>query len=100
MLVGLGIKVIIITFIVVTVIMLMQAVSHDSPVVRTAAQAALSELPYPLYAALPSSQQAQICSWVWHACQRDSAAAVRAAAAKCLGRIAERMPVQSCPSGL
>ncbi|KAL3153661.1 hypothetical protein ABBQ32_013262 [Trebouxia sp. C0010 RCD-2024] len=77
-----------------------QAVSHDSPVVRTAAQAALSELPYPLYAALPSSQQAQICSWVWHACQRDSAAAVRAAAAKCLGRIAERMPVQSCPSEL
>ena len=79
---------------------MLQAVSHDSPVVRTAAQAALSELPYPLYAALPSSGQAQICSWVWKACQHDSAAAVRAAAAKCLGRIAEGMPVQSCPSGL
>lgn len=78
----------------------LQAVCHDSPFVRTAAQAALSELPYPLYGALPSSWQAQICSWVWEACQHDSAAAVRAAAAKCLGRTAEGMPVQNCPSGL
>lgn len=48
---------------------------------------------------MESAWQAQICSWIWHACQHDSAAGVRAAAAKCTGQVAEGMPVQGCLSG-
>ena len=77
----------------------MQAVCHASPIVRSAAQAGLCELPHPIYEALEAAQQAQICNWIWHACQHDSAAAVRAAAAKCLGHVVEGMTLQGCPSG-
>ena len=77
----------------------LQAVCHESSFVRSAAQAGLSEMPYPVYQTFASVQQTQICDWIWHACQHDSAAAVRAAAVKCLGHVAEGMPWDGCQSG-
>ena len=78
----------------------MQAVCHSSALVRSAAQAGLSELPYCAYRYLPQSQHGQIWQWVWDACQNDEAAAVRAAAAKGLGHLAGGVPVQCCQSGV
>ncbi|KAL0055415.1 hypothetical protein WJX82_000229 [Trebouxia sp. C0006] len=75
-----------------------QAVAHSSPSVRSAAQASLADLPCIILQSLTLAQQARVWQWVWHACQHDEAAAVRAAAAKCLGYVAGSVPVQDCQS--
>ena len=77
----------------------LQAVCHESSFVRSAAQTGLSEMPYPVYRMFASDEQTQICEWIWHACQHDSTAAVRAAAVKGLGHIAESMPWDERQSG-
>ena len=79
--------------------LLLQAVAHGSPLVRSAAQAGLSDLPPPTLHSLTLTQQRRVWQWVWHACQRDEAAAVRAAGAKCLGSIAGGVPVEEYISG-
>jgi len=80
--------------------LLFQAVAHSSPSVRSAAQASLADLPCAILQSFTLVQQGRVWQWVWHACQHDEAAAVRAAAAKCLGHVAGSVPVQECQSGL
>lgn len=80
--------------------LLFQAVAHSSPLVRSAAQASLADLPCAILQSFTLVQQGRVWQWVWHACQHDEAAAVRAAAAKCLGHVAGSVPVQECQSGL
>ncbi|DBA95791.1 TPA: hypothetical protein ACH3X1_001342 [Trebouxia sp. C0004] len=75
-----------------------EAVAHSSPSVRSAAQASLADLPCAILQFLTLAQQGKVWQWVWHACQHDEAAAVRAAAAKCLGHVAGSVPVQDCQS--
>ncbi|DBA69737.1 TPA: hypothetical protein ACH3X2_012467 [Trebouxia sp. C0005] len=75
-----------------------QAVAHSSPLVRSAAQASLADLPYAIFQSLALAQQGRIWQWVWHACQHDEAAAVRASGAKCLGHVAGSVSVQDCQS--
>ena len=76
-----------------------QAIGHFSPLVRSAILTGISDLPYNIYRTLRQAQKEQVWQWVWHACQNDEAAAVRAAALKCVGCVVGSVPVQECQSG-
>lgn len=75
------------------------AVQHSSPLLRAAAQAAVSGMSPRVYAALPQPQQQQLLGWCCVAAAGDEASPVRAAGAKALGALAASPAMCTVPEG-
>lgn len=74
-----------------------QGVAHPLPVVRAAAIAALASLDQAACAALGKGELHRIWGWLKHSACRDPAAAVRAAALKAAGCLAQLPHSLQCP---
>jgi len=72
---------------------------HMSSLVRSVAHACMSECAYPCRQQQPQHLQQRMWQLVQTACGSDEAAAVRAAAAKCLGYLAEGPLVTNATQG-